>query len=587
MTMPVNDGNYRRIPTHVRYNSEWDWDINDQCVPTPTINDDFEEWTDGHMRFIYRCTDQEAKKHSSGWAMRNTNNHKCTILKKSCLGVVICDRDCTVSNGEKVNLRPAICDKARKKQQGKPCPNPACNGKLEIQPCRGHGGYPVTHFWRHENNAIYFQSKGVHDHRRPEAKFTAEARRSLSTKRYRKLFSYFAKEGLTNQFIHGVDLYMVKPSRAKRASSDLDLDSMKTEQKSKRICLQNENNCGSNNDHLFRVDDTRSKAATAMTTVTDPAPLDSKAKVSPIQMVENNYQSVPRGFQEETLYHRSSPIDQRSLHCALPGSYTTSNEFSSMNFVDTVDTVSNGYYPDTSSPHSVHSNEAMLDSRLSPLSDHYGAGLNTSDCSLAVASNSEPVKTTNTVSDVTQVLSTSAHEQYDCNTSNSPRAYLQLDSYTLPPINSFLGQQAENGAVPQGPTSDLHSPQHVTTTTVTDSHSYNGNSEYTEPANDVCDDLVNIEGKLFDESLTETCSSLLSQLRGVLDFPEGFVDTQYSQARPQTDSGFHDNSYTGLNFRISEVTSYNTQYRTATRFSEYAWKQPIAASCDFQPTFTM
>ena len=32
-----------------------------------------------------------------------------------------------------VTIRPAICDKARKKQQGKPCPNPACQGVLETQ----------------------------------------------------------------------------------------------------------------------------------------------------------------------------------------------------------------------------------------------------------------------------------------------------------------------------------------------------------------------------------------------------------------------------------------------------------------------
>ena len=32
---------------------------------------------------------------------------------------------------------------------GKVCPNLTCDGILEIQACRGHGGYPVTHFWRH------------------------------------------------------------------------------------------------------------------------------------------------------------------------------------------------------------------------------------------------------------------------------------------------------------------------------------------------------------------------------------------------------------------------------------------------------
>ncbi|GIY37051.1 transcription factor glial cells missing [Caerostris extrusa] len=46
-------------------------------------------------------------------------------------------------------------------------------------PCRGHCGYPVTHFWRHTEHAIFFQAKGNHDHPKPEPKATAEARRTL------------------------------------------------------------------------------------------------------------------------------------------------------------------------------------------------------------------------------------------------------------------------------------------------------------------------------------------------------------------------------------------------------------------------
>lgn len=100
--------------------------------------------------------------------MRNTNNHNVQILKKSCLGVLVCSLRCTLDNGDKVrdrlhhfactltttvhslvralqvHLRPAICDKARKKQQGKPCPNRKCTGRLEVLPCRGHCGYPVS-----------------------------------------------------------------------------------------------------------------------------------------------------------------------------------------------------------------------------------------------------------------------------------------------------------------------------------------------------------------------------------------------------------------------------------------------------------
>ena len=49
----------------------------------------WEEWPDGHCRFVYPSSCEEAKKHTSGWAMRNTNNHNVNILKKSCLGVLV------------------------------------------------------------------------------------------------------------------------------------------------------------------------------------------------------------------------------------------------------------------------------------------------------------------------------------------------------------------------------------------------------------------------------------------------------------------------------------------------------------------
>ena len=79
----------------------------------------WEEWADGHCRLVYPASSEEAKRHASGWAMRNTNNHNVHILKKSCLGVLVCSMRCALPNGEKVHLRPAICDKARKKQQGR------------------------------------------------------------------------------------------------------------------------------------------------------------------------------------------------------------------------------------------------------------------------------------------------------------------------------------------------------------------------------------------------------------------------------------------------------------------------------------
>uniref|UniRef100_A0A8C4UBD3 Glial cells missing transcription factor 2 n=1 Tax=Falco tinnunculus TaxID=100819 RepID=A0A8C4UBD3_FALTI len=142
--------------------------------------DAFQEWPDGYVRLIYSSEEKNAQRHLSGWAMRNTNNHNCQILKKSCLGVVVCARSCALPGGARLQLRPAICDKARQKQQKKVCPN--CNSALELIPCRGHSGYPVTNFWRLDGKAIFFQAKGVHDHPRPESKLEAEARRSAIKK---------------------------------------------------------------------------------------------------------------------------------------------------------------------------------------------------------------------------------------------------------------------------------------------------------------------------------------------------------------------------------------------------------------------
>jgi chorion-specific transcription factor GCM len=87
--------------------------------------DDFCEWANDHCQFVYSPDSEEAKRHASGWAMRNTNNHNVNILKKSCLGVLVCSRSeqCVLPNGDTVHLRPAICDKARKKQQGRKLQN--------------------------------------------------------------------------------------------------------------------------------------------------------------------------------------------------------------------------------------------------------------------------------------------------------------------------------------------------------------------------------------------------------------------------------------------------------------------------------
>ncbi|KXJ75070.1 hypothetical protein RP20_CCG012372 [Aedes albopictus] len=157
-----------------------EWDINDAHIPfvQDISYDKFNDWADGHCRYIYLPTDEQARKHISGWAMRNTNNHNVSILKKSCLGVLICSARCCLPNGSQIHLRPAICDKARRKQQGRACPNRSCkNGRLEVLPCRGHCGYPVTHYWRHTDKAIFFQAKGSHDHPKPESKTSGETRK--------------------------------------------------------------------------------------------------------------------------------------------------------------------------------------------------------------------------------------------------------------------------------------------------------------------------------------------------------------------------------------------------------------------------
>ncbi|XP_040105186.1 chorion-specific transcription factor GCMb [Oryx dammah] len=176
------------------YGMKLSWDINDPQMPQkPAHFDRFCEWPDGYVRFIYRSDEKKAQRHLSGWAMRNTNNHNGHILKKSCLGVVVCAQDCALPDGSRLQLRPAICDKARLKQQKKPCPN--CHSALELIPCRGHSGYPVTNFWRLDGNAIFFQAKGVHDHPRPESKSETEARRS-AIKRQMASFYQPQKRGI-------------------------------------------------------------------------------------------------------------------------------------------------------------------------------------------------------------------------------------------------------------------------------------------------------------------------------------------------------------------------------------------------------
>ncbi|XP_032228611.2 uncharacterized protein LOC5504408 isoform X2 [Nematostella vectensis] len=132
--------------------------------------DEFNEWIDGSCKLRYSAYSREAQAHISGWAMKYTNNHNKYVLKKTCVGVLLCSKDCTLPNGLKIVVRPAISDKVRERQIGQNCPNASCSGILSHRKCTGNNGYPVTHFWVHQDDGIYFESKGTHDHFRPQAR---------------------------------------------------------------------------------------------------------------------------------------------------------------------------------------------------------------------------------------------------------------------------------------------------------------------------------------------------------------------------------------------------------------------------------
>ena len=48
----------------------------------------------------------------------------------------------------------------------------------------GNNGYPVTHFWVHHMDYIQFESKGHHDHPKPEAKRTSMRKREAQSAKY-------------------------------------------------------------------------------------------------------------------------------------------------------------------------------------------------------------------------------------------------------------------------------------------------------------------------------------------------------------------------------------------------------------------
>jgi len=99
------------------------------CQLKPSEHNVFEMLPNGNCSRAYE-TSSEAAKHVSGWAMRNTNNHNTSILKKSCLGVLVCSsRHTTCPSRPAVYLKPAICHKARAKQIGQNCLRTVLNCK--------------------------------------------------------------------------------------------------------------------------------------------------------------------------------------------------------------------------------------------------------------------------------------------------------------------------------------------------------------------------------------------------------------------------------------------------------------------------
>uniref|UniRef100_A0A1B0FMT7 GCM domain-containing protein n=1 Tax=Glossina morsitans morsitans TaxID=37546 RepID=A0A1B0FMT7_GLOMM len=282
-------------PVHIS-RVQIDWDINDSVVPHVTEYDDFQDWANGHCRLVYSANNEDARKHSSGWAMRNTNNHNINILKKSCLGVLLCSDKCKLPNGNNVNLRPAICDKARRKQQGKPCPNRNCSGRLEIQPCRGHCGYPVTHFWRRSGNSIFFQAKGTHDHPRPEAKGSSEARRLLGTgRRVRSLAVLLARDAALNEKLNSL-----KTCKNQRKN-------LKNNSESYNRCLKN--------DFPLAMQNNSSAVAMSASYANISQKLGNNNVVNPEWMAVNNLEEYPTSSAALTDYGCSIDTTMEQMSC--------------------------------------------------------------------------------------------------------------------------------------------------------------------------------------------------------------------------------------------------------------------------------
>nr|CDS32745.1 chorion specific transcription factor GCMb [Hymenolepis microstoma] len=143
------------------------WNIDDELLPEPLRYDKIQEWIDGDTKKIF----QEYKVHicdvSGGWVVRDASSENPLLMKKVCMGVLVCSTSCNFT-GSSVGYRPASTEKAFKEQIGRCCPNPACNGVLVHVPCGGYNGTPVIQLWRFYGKRFYFQSMGRHNHARPQ-----------------------------------------------------------------------------------------------------------------------------------------------------------------------------------------------------------------------------------------------------------------------------------------------------------------------------------------------------------------------------------------------------------------------------------
>ncbi|VUZ42243.1 unnamed protein product [Hymenolepis diminuta] len=143
------------------------WDIEDKFLPEPLRYDKIQEWIDGDTKKIFQEYNIHICDISGGWVVRDVSSENPLLMKKVCMGVLVCSTSCNFTD-DSVGYRPAATEKTFKDQIGRCCPNPRCNGNLIHVPCEGYNGTPVIHLWRFYNKRLYFQSMGRHNHARPQ-----------------------------------------------------------------------------------------------------------------------------------------------------------------------------------------------------------------------------------------------------------------------------------------------------------------------------------------------------------------------------------------------------------------------------------